>query len=233
MDQAALVADADGFDEDVPISLMTLHSAKGLEFDHVFLAGLEEGLLPHNRSLSDAASIEEERRLCYVGMTRARKTLTLTRAVFRRIYGNDQLSGSSPSRFLGEIPAELVESAGAGFPSSYSRERSPDFDPDYDYAERVLRGRRGAGTGRRNYPSSSRALSTARTAVGSEHAPSATRRRVSSAPSLVGQRVRHPSYGVGTVIASEGEGDDRKFTVNFPEYGVKKLVERYARLEIA
>jgi DNA helicase-2/ATP-dependent DNA helicase PcrA len=227
MDQAALVADADGFDEDVPISLMTLHSAKGLEFDHVFLAGLEEGLLPHNRSLSDPASIEEERRLCYVGMTRARKTLTLTRAVFRRIYGNDQLSGSTASRFLGEIPADLVESVGQGISSPFARNRSGDFDPDYDYAERVLRGRSGSGSARRSY---SRGTATNRTSASNNPA---TRRRASSSPSLVGQRVRHPSYGVGTVIASEGEGDDRKFTVSFPDYGVKKLVERYARLEIA
>jgi DNA helicase-2/ATP-dependent DNA helicase PcrA len=228
MDQAALVADADGFDEDVPVSLMTLHSAKGLEFDHVFLAGLEEGLLPHNRSLADPAGIEEERRLCYVGMTRARKTLTLTRAVYRRIYGNEQLSGSSPSRFLGEIPVELIELAGGRGPGfsarggdlqssswrrrtqSSSRKRPSDFDPGYDFAGHSERGEESAFR-----PS-----------------PSASRRRAAES-SLVGQRVRHPSYGVGTVISSEGEGDDRKFTVNFPDFGVKKLVERYARLELA
>ncbi len=233
MDQAALVADADGFDEDVPISLMTLHSAKGLEFDHVYLAGLEEGLLPHNRSLADAASIEEERRLCYVGMTRARKTLTLTRAVYRRIYGNEQLSGSSPSRFLGEIPVELIELAGGRALLSFQGATSSDFDPDCDYTERMRRGSRGGGTSRHSYASSSRPPSSARTRSADEPPALATRRRAAATSSLVGQRVRHPSYGVGTVIASEGEGDDRKFTVNFPDFGIKKLVERYARLELA
>ena len=84
-------ATADNFDEDALITLMTLHSAKGLEFDHVFLTGMEEGIFPHSRSQNDNEELEEERRLCYVGMTRAKETLTLTRAVYRRMYGSERL----------------------------------------------------------------------------------------------------------------------------------------------
>ena len=87
-------------DETVSVSLMTLHSAKGLEFDAVFLAGLEEGLLPHSRSLNSNAELEEERRLFYVGMTRARRSLVLSRAIYRRSYGEERLRASLPSRFI-------------------------------------------------------------------------------------------------------------------------------------
>src|SRR5205823_4744772 len=104
LDHAALVSDVDNFDERIAVTLLTLHTAKGLEFDHVFLTGFEEGVFPHNRSLDEPDEIEEERRLCYVGMTRARETLTLTRAVYRRTYGSERTQASAPSRFLREIP---------------------------------------------------------------------------------------------------------------------------------
>src|ERR1700722_6920680 len=101
LDAAALVSDADSFEGKPGVTLITLHSTKGLEFDHVFLTGLEEGICPHSRSLNEEKGIEEERRLCYVGMTRARKTLTLSRAVYRRVFGNEQqMRASLPSRFL-------------------------------------------------------------------------------------------------------------------------------------
>src|SRR5262249_34768581 len=92
LDAAALVSDADSFEDKPGVTLITLHSTKGLEFDHVFLTGMEEGICPHSRSINDgdAKGVEEERRLVYVGMTRARKTLTLTRAVYRRVFGNEQ-----------------------------------------------------------------------------------------------------------------------------------------------
>src|ERR1700676_289896 len=110
LDAAALVSDADSYEGKPGVTLITLHSTKGLEFDHVFLTGMEEGICPHGRSLNEEKGIEEERRLVYVGMTRARTSLTLTRAVYRRIFGNEQqLRASLPSRFLAEIPSELVE----------------------------------------------------------------------------------------------------------------------------
>src|SRR5256884_474114 len=112
LDAASLVSDADQYDGKPGVTLITLHSTKGLEFDHVFLTGMEEGICPHSRSINEDKGIEEERRLVYVGMTRARKSLTLTRAVYRRVFGNEQqLRASQPSRFLSEIPGELVETA--------------------------------------------------------------------------------------------------------------------------
>jgi DNA helicase-2/ATP-dependent DNA helicase PcrA len=117
LDHAALASDADQFDPDARVTLMTLHAAKGLEFPLVFLAGLEEGLFPHSRTLNNPDELEEERRLCYVGMTRAMNTLVLTQAHYRRRYGNDAPEQSIPSRFLSEVPSELVEVLGGVGPA--------------------------------------------------------------------------------------------------------------------
>src|SRR5207237_7553349 len=112
LDHAALIADADDYDARAQITLMSLHAAKGLEFPLVFLSGLEEGLFPHSRTMLVPADIEDERRLCYVGMTRAMDQLILTRAVYRRRYGTDLHEASVPSRFLEEVPAPLIEELG-------------------------------------------------------------------------------------------------------------------------
>ena len=116
LDHAALVSDTDDYDERSKVTLMTLHSAKGLEFPLVFVVGLEEGLLPHHRSLSTEEDLEEERRLCYVGMTRAKKKLVLTRAKFRRFLGAESLNETEPSPFLSEIPSHLLESVSRSGP---------------------------------------------------------------------------------------------------------------------
>src|SRR5205807_4003292 len=112
LDHAALVADADAFDETSTVTLMTLHNAKGLEFPLVFLSGMELGLFPHSRSINSPDALEEERRLCYVGMTRARKRLILTWARYRRRFGGGEQERSIPSRFLGEGPANLIVNLG-------------------------------------------------------------------------------------------------------------------------
>jgi len=117
LDHAALASDSDQFDPNARVTLMTLHAAKGLEFPLVFLAGLEEGLFPHSRTLSNPDELEEERRLCYVGMTRAMNTLILTRAHYRRRYGNDVPEMSIPSRFLEEVPSQLVENLSGRSPA--------------------------------------------------------------------------------------------------------------------
>ena len=117
LDHAALASDTDQFDPEARVTLMTLHAAKGLEFPLVFLAGLEEGLFPHSRTLNNPEELEEERRLCYVGMTRAMNTLILTRAHYRRRYGNDAPEMSIPSRFLEEVPNQLVENLGGRAPA--------------------------------------------------------------------------------------------------------------------
>jgi ATP-dependent DNA helicase UvrD/PcrA len=226
LDHAALVSDADEFEEDVPVSLMTLHSAKGLEFDAVFLAGLEEGLLPHSRSFNTTAEIEEERRLFYVGMTRARHSLVLSRAVYRRSYGEERLRASLPSRFLAEIPGDLIEAA-AGSQSEPGEMRR--YEPDPDASDGYSYGRARGPYGQSSYgrPASRRVSygqsSSKKTAPASR----------SSKDPLIGARVRHAKYGIGTVIEVEGEGQDRRLTVSFQDYGPKKLLERYANLQLA
>jgi len=117
LDHAALASDTDQYDPNSRVTLMTLHAAKGLEFPLVFLAGLEEGLFPHSRTLSNPEELEEERRLCYVGMTRAMNALILTRAHYRRRYGNDAPEMSIPSRFLEEVPSQLIENLGGRSPA--------------------------------------------------------------------------------------------------------------------
>jgi DNA helicase II / ATP-dependent DNA helicase PcrA len=117
LDHAALASDTDQIDPNARVTLMTLHAAKGLEFPLVFLAGLEEGLFPHSRTLNSGEELEEERRLCYVGMTRAMHTLILTRAHYRRRYGNDAPELSIPSRFLEEVPSQLIENLGGRSPA--------------------------------------------------------------------------------------------------------------------
>ena len=125
LDHAALVSDADAYDERAQITLMTLHAAKGLEFPLVFLCGLEEGLFPHSRTFLNPEDVEEERRLCYVGMTRAMNTLVLTRAVYRRRYGTDLPEASVPSRFLEEVPPQLLEELGSGRRAATARTSRP------------------------------------------------------------------------------------------------------------
>ena len=125
LDHAALVADADDYDARAQITLMSLHAAKGLEFPLVFLSGLEEGLFPHSRTMLVPEDIEEERRLCYVGMTRAMDQLILTRAVYRRRYGTDLPEASVPSRFLEEVPAPLFEELGTSKARNGMRGRAP------------------------------------------------------------------------------------------------------------
>src|ERR1017187_6323423 len=116
LDHAALVSDADSYSAEASVTLMTLHAAKGLEFPLVFLAGMEEGLFPSSRTLADPGGLEEERRLCYVGMTRAMDTLIMTRARYRRRYGSDMPDVSIPSRFLEEVPSRLIEDLGSPAP---------------------------------------------------------------------------------------------------------------------
>jgi DNA helicase-2/ATP-dependent DNA helicase PcrA len=225
LDAAALVSDADSFEGKPGVTLITLHSTKGLEFDHVFLTGMEEGICPHGRSLNEEKGIEEERRLVYVGMTRARTSLTLTRAVYRRIFGNEQqLRASLPSRFLAEIPSELVETV-RGSMAEIGEKRRYEPDPEYSYsADEFLRRVRGKPEPAIAAPKSIRTTSSfGRPAV----------KRGANADPMLGRKVRHPSYGVGTVVGVEGDEEDRRVSVSFPGRGTKKFIERYAQLEPA
>ncbi len=225
LDAAALVSDADSFEGKPGVTLITLHSTKGLEFDHVFLTGMEEGICPHGRSLNEEKGIEEERRLVYVGMTRARTSLTLTRAVYRRIFGNEQqLRASLPSRFLAEIPGELVETI-RGSMAEIGETRRYEPDPEYSYSpDEFLRRVRGKTSPAVAAPKPARTTNSfGRTAA----------KRGANADPMLGRKVRHPSYGVGTVVGVEGDEEDRRLSVSFPGRGTKKFIERYAQLEPA
>ncbi|RPI07765.1 MAG: ATP-dependent DNA helicase Rep, partial [Acidobacteriales bacterium] len=234
LDHAALVSDSDQLDERAQVSLLTLHNAKGLEFPVVFVSGLEEGLCPHSRSAESESMLEEERRLCYVGMTRAERRLTLTWARARRRFGGGTMQPCQPSRFLREIPAKLTQNL------------SPEMNvPQMDlYLERRLvreSVERTAYTGKTyNSLDHIRQFFAER---GQTPAPQAAGGTVSQAPKPpavkprrgkgtgVGAVIEHPRYGRGTVVRREGEGDEAKLTVSFPGYGVKKLVQKYAGLK--
>jgi DNA helicase-2/ATP-dependent DNA helicase PcrA len=225
LDAAALVSDADAYEDKPGVTLITLHSTKGLEFDHVFLSGLEDGICPHSRSINEEKGIEEERRLVYVGMTRARQSLTLTRAVYRRVFGNEQqMRASLPSRFLGEIPSELVDTV-RGSMAEIGESRHYEPDPEYSYSpEEFHRHARGGSAVSQRAPqrrTSSSAPSFGFSAI----------KRGKNADPLLGQKVRHPEYGVGTVVGVEGDDEDRRVSVSFPGRGTKKFVERYAQLQ--
>jgi DNA helicase II / ATP-dependent DNA helicase PcrA len=208
LDHAALVSDQDDYDEKSPISLMTLHTAKGLEFPVVLIMGLEEGLFPHSRSIIEAAQLEEERRLFYVGMTRAENKLYLTSARFRRYFGNMDQQVSEPSRFFSEVPEELIEEVG-------ERRRKPvvKFEgTSYDTVDAVMR-----------------VLGGEKKAAPSKPEP----RRKPAGTWTLGTRVKHAKYGYGTILRTEGSGDDLKLTVSFISHGLKKMIAKYAELEIA
>ena len=247
LDHAALVSDADAYDERAQITLMTLHAAKGLEFPLVFLCGLEEGLFPHSRTFLQPDDIEEERRLCYVGMTRAMDTLVLSRAVYRRRYGTDLPEASVPSRFLEEIPLELVEELGSSRRAAAGRTRvsapHEQGSTHYAYEDEDQSANWAAGGQRKAAPASYSGRSYNSIENIAEFFASRGKKFSVAKPPVEepkgrrgfrpGQRVRHPKYGEGTVYQREGDGEEAKITVQFPRFGLKKLVEKYAQLERA
>jgi DNA helicase-2/ATP-dependent DNA helicase PcrA len=255
LDHAALVSDTDRYNPESRVTLMSLHSAKGLEFPLVVLAGMEEGLFPHSRTLNQPMELEEERRLCYVGMTRAMDALVVTRARYRRRYGNDMPEASLPSRFLEEIPSHLLQdltrgqrprtgaNTGAGaYSGRYASNRDEWESPrHYSYEDEDQRSRAVSGA---PPTANRRQAGPAKTGSLDNIAQFFTSRKTSgSRPKIEipisggatgfrsGQRVRHPKYGEGVVFRREGDGDDAKITVQFAEFGVKKLVEKFAQLE--
>ncbi len=192
LEQVSLVADADdipeGEDHGGVVTLMTLHTAKGLEFPTVFLTGLEDGIFPHSRTLGEKNEIEEERRLAYVGLTRAEQRLYLTRAQSRSSWGAP--SYNPPSRFLEEIPESVIEWRNRGITAPLARRR--------DLTAPLAR-----PTGKKSV----------------------------AIELLIGERVLHDTFGMGTVVALSGEGDRAEATINFGEYGEKRLLLRYAPVE--
>ncbi|MFZ0818016.1 MAG: UvrD-helicase domain-containing protein [Candidatus Sulfotelmatobacter sp.] len=257
LDHAALIADTDDYDERSQITLMSLHAAKGLEFPLVFLSGLEEGLFPHSRTMLQPDDVEEERRLCYVGMTRAMDQLILTRAVYRRRYGTDLPEASVPSRFLEEVPAPLIEELGRRRTATayvgtgaFSRPvgRSPaahDADTHYSYEDEdqsaSWKGHNAVPPNRQKPAAPAKPYNSIEN-IAEFFASRGKKFTVPKTPVeeptgrrgfRPGQKVRHPKYGEGTVYQREGEGEEAKITVQFPRFGLKKLVEKYAQLERA
>lgn len=242
IDHSALVADTDQYKADVPVTLMTAHSAKGLEFPVVFIVGLEDGLFPHSRSLSDSSDIEEERRLAYVAMTRAERFLYVTHAVKRRVYGEEL--ASEPSQFLNEMPLELIDDVSHGRSwLSFARGSTSIPDDAHLPAHRQMKARaRYEGKTYDSAQSISDFFKTRAARMGqpeNQRAAAAAARRSEQSPQggpatvLPGSYVRHAKYGRGLVLRREGTGDQTKLTVSFPGYGQKKLVEKYAGLEKA
>jgi DNA helicase II / ATP-dependent DNA helicase PcrA len=216
VDQLSLLSDVDEAQgaEDARTWLMTMHSAKGLEFPVVFIAGLEEGLFPHSRSRDEEGELEEERRLCYVGMTRARTRLVLTSAARRRVFGDYQTT--EPSRFLQEVPQELIEQA----PGSTAKYQG-SLHPHYEFRTNPYG--RGGRSGAR--PRVHEDASTTMFAYEEEDQ--------SASPALrPGARVRHAQFGLGTVVSVEPLDDDARVVVRF-SIGQKTLRARYAKLERA
>jgi DNA helicase-2/ATP-dependent DNA helicase PcrA len=215
VDRLSLLSEVDeeSGSKNARVWLMSMHAAKGLEFPVVFIAGMEDGLFPHSRSSEDADELEEERRLFYVGMTRAERRLFLTGAARRRVFGEYQ--STEPSRFLNEVPATLIDRI---TPAYTSQSQSSFAHAHYEFRTNPY--------GRGGRPARSR-----------EEAPkySYEDEDQSSGTGGVrpGMRVRHAQFGVGSVISVEEHTDDYKITVRFNSVGVKKLLAKFAKLEPA
>jgi DNA helicase II / ATP-dependent DNA helicase PcrA len=239
LDHAALVSDADSYSEEARVTLMTLHAAKGLEFPLVFLTGMEEGLFPHSRTLTDPSGLEEERRLCYVGMTRAMDTLVMTRARYRRRYGSDMPERSIASRFLEEVPARLVEDLGspparpqystAGYGGAYAtpyprenrfgRLNSEEVERHYRYEDEDQSGERAparsAGSSGRNYRSEY---------SGKSSAPGQSMDNIASFFAARGQKVSRPKLEVEAPTGKTGLKQGSR--VRHPKYGEGTVFRR-------
>lgn len=250
IDHAALSSDTDKFDRNAGVTLMTVHSAKGLEFPVVFIVGLEDGIFPHARSINDPKELEEERRLAYVAITRAEKSLYITHATRRRVYGAEMTA--EPSQFLNELPLELIEDHTRG--SSWLSFAQSATVKDNKYTARALKG----GAQREEKP---RTKYTGKTYDSADAIADFFKMKNGGSPSkeekpktkaamippaqqdysieesgdkfLPGAHVRHGKYGKGLVLRREGSGDNVKLTISFPGFGQKKLVEKFANLSPA
>ena len=254
LEQVALVADTDELDDDDKVVLMTLHSAKGLEYPVVFLVGMEEGLFPNSRALTEPTQMEEERRLAYVGITRAQQKLFVSHAWSRQLFGTTNYN--PPSRFLDEIPTALVEESGAvGGRSGYGRQSYRKRSTDDGAAPPPYR-RAGGGSGAGGSGSSA---SSPVSGAGGYRSPVSSfdpdddvdwhRERVVDAALAAGRRhepapsnsqelglrtgddVEHPAFGEGVIIEIRGQGDKAEATIRFREAGTKHLSLAWAPLK--
>lgn len=261
IDHAALSSDTDKYDRNAAVTMMTVHAAKGLEFPVVFLVGLEDGIFPHARSINDPIELEEERRLAYVAITRAEKTLYITHAMRRRVYGAEMTA--EPSQFLNEMPLDLIEDMSRGsswlsFAKSstvkankqaasalrgesttpaYEKPKSTYTGKTYDNADAIaefFQKKKGDQT-----PGISRPPSQPSKPKGFDKLKVISAENKQKSPPqtalgfVPGSHVRHAKYGKGLVLRREGAGDNVKLTISFPGFGQKKLIEKFANLEKA
>lgn len=210
LSHAALEAGEHGAKEgESAIQLMTVHASKGLEFDHVFITGMEEGIFPHSNSLQREQDIEEERRLMYVAITRARKELTVCLAIERSQFG--KVESNKPSRFIKEIPEEVLMQLDK---RSGAKTRAEQFAKAARSAGQPYRGQQ-----KKDYEDGK---GTAEVAKKLSHDP--------TDPLAVGKKVKHTKFGIGTVKAREGQGEDLSIEVDFGPHGRRRLVVKYAKL---
>jgi DNA helicase-2/ATP-dependent DNA helicase PcrA len=222
LERVALVADTDQIpdapddatDDGGMVTLMTLHTAKGLEFPTVFLTGLEDGVFPHSRSLDDGSELEEERRLAYVGLTRARERLYLSRALVRSAWGAP--AHNPASRFLGEVPDELVDWRRTE--ADQVHWQRPDLSRAGGYTSGIGRP---TAAGRRNFSAAAARADAAAKSKPAREVPSLS----------PGDRVAHDTFGLGTVVTVEGVAEKAVASIDFGSEGVKRLLLRYAPVE--
>ena len=205
LEQISLVADADeipeGDDHGGVVTMMTLHTAKGLEFPTVFLTGMEEGVFPHNRAIGEKDELEEERRLAYVGLTRAQRNLYVSRSQYRSVWGAPNYNPAS--RFLQEIPEELIDWQSAN--------------------QSLVSSKSGIGSEKTNIKMRSNFAASAKS--------KSTKPKNQTMQLNVGERVSHDTFGLGTVVAVNGDGDRAEATIDFGSAGEKRLLLRYAPVE--
>ncbi|MBK8902606.1 MAG: UvrD-helicase domain-containing protein [Anaerolineaceae bacterium] len=247
LEQVALVSETDDLEDDPKaVTLLTLHAAKGLEFPVVFLTGLEDGVLPHSRSMEDSESLAEERRLFYVGITRAMDMLFITHAFRRTFFGETEVA--IPSRFLQEIPLDLAEGGTA------KQRRESTFQQASSWNWSSGSSSSASGYGRSASPSSNTRPASRKSYSWADSKPASPQPSAPSRPTNLpkpryeeddlepagpqkakyktGQKVRHSKFGVGTVIESKLTGNDEEVSVAFAEVGVKRLAASFANLEI-
>ncbi len=257
IDHAALSSDTDKYDRNASVTLMTVHSAKGLEFPVVFLVGLEDGIFPHARSINDPLELEEERRLAYVAITRAERILYITHSTRRRVYGSEM--ASEPSQFLNEMPLDLIEDKTRG--NSWLSFAKSSAVQENRHAINALKGENREAKKRSTYAGKTynnteaiaeffknRKNKDSENVKEDQKSPEKSgfeklkefadknRPAPSNTPTgrfLPGTHVRHAKYGKGLVLRREGSGDNVKLTVSFPGFGQKKLIEKFAKLEVA
>jgi DNA helicase II / ATP-dependent DNA helicase PcrA len=236
LDRASLSSELDHLDPNARVALMTLHSAKGLEFEVVFLAGMEEGLFPHSQSMDSDADLQEERRLCYVGITRARQKLFLTWTPFRKNYGPDAGFPARISRFIKEMPQELVEGYESSEPEYFDqrlRSKNRFHEDSREYRPSAIIHTRRV-TPVEESPIRPKSIAELRAYIEEKQRQSgkADVKPKSSGPLIkAGSRVRHEQFGDGIVLSREHAGNDFKLVITFSRVGKKTLMESYARLK--